>query len=60
MRCEPVEAYQNHMGYLYKSTDVAESREIRLDVSPLGPTRRAREESEERLEKKRQARSRGR
>ena len=50
MRCEPVEAYQNHMGSLYKPMDVAESRERRRDVSPLRPKKRAREESEERLE----------
>ena len=60
IRCEPVEAYQNHMGSLYKPMDVAESRERRRDVSPLRPTKRAREESEERLEKRRQARSRER
>ena len=60
MRCEPVEAYQNHMGSLYKPMDVAESRERSRDVSPLRPTKRAREKSEERLEKRRQARSRER
>ena len=60
MRCEPVEAYQNHMGSLYKPMDVAGSRERRRDVSPLRQTKRAREESEERLEKRGQARSRER
>jgi len=60
IRCEPVEAHQNHMGSLHKPLEVAKSRERRRDVSPLRPTKRAREESEERLDKKRQARSRER
>jgi len=60
MRCEPVEAYQNHMESLYKPLKVADSRKRRRDIGPLRPTKRALEESKERLDKKRQARSRER
>ena len=60
IRCEPVEAYQNHMGTLYKPLQAIESREKRRDTSQPRPMKRTRDDSEDMHEKKRQARSRER
>ena len=58
IRCEPIEAYQNHMGTLYKPLQAIESREKRRDISQPRPTKRIRDDSEDM--QKRQARSRER
>jgi len=60
IRCEPVEAYQIHMGTLYKPLQAIESHEKRRDISQPRPTKRTRDDSEDMHEKKRQTWSRER